>query len=344
MMLFFRNSFLFLFVIGLWGIKPLMAQADADSVIFKNGNYMVGEIKHMDRGVATIETDYSDKDFMVEWKKISEIYTNTFYLMTLTDGRRFNGKLESVSPGTVLIITAEGSHQTYLDDIVYLKSVNQNFWSRFSASFDIGFNLTKANNLRQLNTSGSFTYWADMWSLGLATSAIYSRQTDVAPTERMDGSLNFHYFLPKDWYLPVTISFLSNTEQELDARINSQIGYGKYALHTNRAYWGFSGGFAYNNEKYTNETSHKNSMEAYLGSELNLYDIGDLSLLTNINVYPGLTEWGRLRFDYYLQTKYDLPLDFYIKFSTTINFDNKPVEGTPKTDYVFQLGFGWEWN
>jgi len=34
-----------------------------DSLIFKNGNSIKGEIKGMNRGVLTIETDYSKNDY-----------------------------------------------------------------------------------------------------------------------------------------------------------------------------------------------------------------------------------------------------------------------------------------
>ncbi|MFN2128683.1 MAG: DUF481 domain-containing protein, partial [Anaerolineales bacterium] len=66
-------------------------------------------------------------------------------------------------------------------------------------------------------------------------------------------------------------------------------------------------------------------------------------LLTNIMVYPGITEKGRWRSDFNLDTKYDLPYDFYIKVSLTINYDNRPAEGASETDYVVQTGLGWEW-
>jgi len=315
-----------------------------DSLIFTNGNVMVGEIKEMKQGVITVKTEYSDKDFNIDWKYVSEIYTNTYFLLTLTGGQRYNGKLESVGPQTIWIITATGTVQTYLDAIVYLKSVKENFWSRLSASIDIGFNLAKANNLRQLNTSGSFSYWADRWLAGLQSSSLFSRQTDVEPTQRTDASLNFNFFLPRDWYIPVSVDFLSNSEQQLDLRITGNVGYGKYVLHTNRAYWGFSGGIAFNNEKFYNDVTHHNSLEGYLGTELNLCDMGDLNLLTKIKAYPSLTDWGRWRFDFSIDTKYDLPLEFYIKFNNTINFDSHPTEGASKMDYVFTVGFGWEWN
>ena len=45
--------------------------AQTDTLIFKNGNMVVGEIKSMSRGVIQIETDYSDSDFMIEWEKVN---------------------------------------------------------------------------------------------------------------------------------------------------------------------------------------------------------------------------------------------------------------------------------
>ena len=46
----------------------------------------------MDRGVVTIETDYSKDDFRVEYSGISRIKTSTFYIITLADGTRLNGQ------------------------------------------------------------------------------------------------------------------------------------------------------------------------------------------------------------------------------------------------------------
>ena len=69
-------------------------------------------------------------------------------------------------------------------------------------------------------------------------------------------------------------------------------------------------GGAYNNEEFTpvfnpelnrdTLTPSRQSFEAFIGTELNLYDIGDLSLLTNITVYPSVVspeevEDGRVR-------------------------------------------------
>jgi len=52
---------------------------------------------------------------------------------------------------------------------------------------------------------------------------------------------------------------------------------------------------------------------------------------------------GRFRLDFKFDLKYELPLDFYIKTGTTINYDNQPVADAGTLDYVIQTGIGWEW-
>lgn len=47
------------------GVQRVCAQLD--TLAFKNGDKMVGEIKSLDRGVAVVSTDYSDTDFKISW-------------------------------------------------------------------------------------------------------------------------------------------------------------------------------------------------------------------------------------------------------------------------------------
>src|SRR5690349_812393 len=129
------------------------ASAQHDSLLLKNGNTIVGEIKSMDKGVLIIETDYSKNDFSIEWSGIKEIYTTSTFLITLTDGRRFDGSLQSAAGGGKIIISdaSVGKTEVIPDDIVFLKGVKSKFWSRFSGNIDVGLSFTKANNLTQFN-------------------------------------------------------------------------------------------------------------------------------------------------------------------------------------------------
>lgn len=320
--------------------------AQTDSLIFKTGTYMIGEAKTMDRNVLTFKTKYSDSDFKIEWDGIAEIYTDTYFLITLTNGSRYNGTLKSTEPGNISIITDEGREVfTPHNDIVWLDDKDKGFWSQLYFSIDIGLDLTKANNLSQFSASSTLGYVAERWSIDSYFNTLTSTQDDVNDIRRTDGGIGYKYFLPRDWYPLVSFDALSNTEQNLDLRTSWRLGMGKYVLHTNSAYWGFSLGANNNNERFSDEGSSQNSWEGFMGTELNLFNIGDLSLSTKLTAFPSLSDSGRWRADFSFDTKYEMPFDddFYIKLSTSVNYDNKPAENGSELDYVFHTGFGWEW-
>jgi hypothetical protein len=86
---------------------------------------------------------------------------------------------------------------------------------------------------------------------------------------------------------------------------------------------------------------NRSDVEANIGTELNMFDMGDLNLLTTLSVYKSINEGNRKRADFKFDIKYDLPLDFFIKLGYTLNYDSQPVEGASNNDYVFQTTFGW---
>ena len=66
---------------------PNLIFAQADSLIMKNGDVIVGEFKDMDRGVLGIETDYSDSDFKIEWLSLLYVKYNIKRTRCLTRSR-----------------------------------------------------------------------------------------------------------------------------------------------------------------------------------------------------------------------------------------------------------------
>jgi hypothetical protein len=330
-------------LIGYCLLLGIISQAQ-DSLVLKNGNIVVGEIKSLDKGVLTIETSYSENDFTIKWTEIREIFSKSQFLITLANGTRVNGTFVSVEGGKKIAITnvEQVKSETTIEEIVYLKGLKSDFWSRAYASVDLGLSFTKANNLRQYNVRSKLGYLANKWQVDVFYDDTRSNQDSVAETKRTEGGIAGKYFLQRDWYLATSINLLSNTEQAIKLRTTGKVGGGRYLMHTNKQYWGLGAGLSFNNESFTNGTESRNSLEGYFGSELNLFDIGDLSLFNNIFVYPSLTESGRWRTDIKLDIKYDLPLDFYIKTGVTLNYDNRPAIKGKETDYVLVFSVGWE--
>ena len=319
--------------------------AQTDTLIFKNGNIVVGEIKNMSRGVIQIETDYSDSDFLIEWEKVTELYSQQRFIISLDNGERLNGKINTdPSEKSKLILDWDGALQRVDNyDVVYIKPLEDKFIDRLNASIDLGISITKANNLRQLTTRSYLGYFTDNWSADASLDAVRSSQDSIANTKRTDASISFYYFLGKNWFALVSSAFLQNDEQKLELRATPKTGIGNYIIQTNELYLSIYVGAAWNNETYTDPTiPDRSDGEANIGTELNMFDMGDLGLLTGLSVYKSIKKGDRTRADFKFDIKYDLPLDFYIKLGYTLNYDSQPVEGAAENDYVIQTTFGWE--
>jgi len=317
----------------------------SDTLVLKNNDIIVGEIKTMNKGILQIETDYSKEDFKLEWKHVKNISSDRIYIINLSNGNLLNGKIVKIeTPGKCEITNIETQTKSIVDlaDIVRIKPVDESFWGRLDASFDAGIKLTKAQSLQQFTINVNLGYTAKKWYGNATYKQIQSIQDDSDPIRRIDTDVSYIHLLPKDYFIPLSVVTLKNTEQDIDLRVVSKAGYGKYLIHSNKKYWGIASGLSFNHERFTGTATPNKSLELFLGSDLNLYDIGDFSIQSKVNFFPSLTESKRIRADFSVDTKYDLPLDFFIKLSFVYNYDNKPKQGASKDDYVFQTTFGWK--
>jgi len=331
----------------------LNLKSQNDTLIFENGNVVVGEVKEMMKGVLRIETDYSDSDFQVEWEKIREIYSDQLYTLSLIDKSIWTrAKLSSPKPGELRIDALEGFRNVSFRDVVYIRELHNTFISKLSTSVDIGYSITKANNLRQYTARASLRYKEERWILRGIYDQVESTQNDVDKIRRTEVGISSYFSLRKGVFLGAGLNFLSNTEQRLKLRTTATLGAGYYLAISNSLYWTMFAGAALNSESFNNDdfiededsqfTPNRESAEAVIGTDLNLYDIGDLNLMTQVYWFPSFTEKERNRFNVRFDLKYDLPLDFYVRTGITYNYDSQPANGASRSDYVWQSGFGWE--
>ena len=336
------------FTVTLFAASSLRAQND--SLILNNGDEIVGEIKSMNKGVVTIETDYSDSDFKIEWEKIVKLTSNQTYTLALVDKTVLtNAKVASTGDGKLTVSDEYTTREVDINDIVYFRQLDDTFLSKLSASVDVGYSLTKASNLQQYNASVSLGYQSDQWTYGASYRQVRSSQDDVEPIRRVDGDVSADYMMRNGIFYGASVNFLSNTEQNLVLRTTGVLGGGYYFVRTNTWFWNGFIGAAINNEDFeegldsTGESSDRESLEGVLGTELNVYDVGDIDIVTSVYWFPSFTEAGRHRMDYRLDVSYEVFDDFFIKAGLTLNYDNQPAPGASQTDYVVLTGFGWEW-
>lgn len=316
-----------------------------DTIKVKNGNVLYGEIKKLRAGVLTMETPYSDSDFTIEFSSVTEIKIQKMCFFVVTGGRRLTGYIKSESPNVFTFTDAAGNTETIpIQDLVILDELDSRFWKRISGNIDVSYNLTKANNASQFTVGGGLNYRGPKWISSFDISSLESRQDNVDNISRTDIKADIQRILPRNWYLLANYTYLSNTEQALEARNSIRAGAGRFLVLSNRLSWGLNAGFNFNFENFSDDTPDRESSELYLGSTFDMFDFKDWRLKTNINVFPSLSESGRWRVDYTLDIKWDLPLDFYIKTNFQFNYDNRAAVAGSEFDYIWTSGVGWSFN
>lgn len=323
-------------------LMSLAVFSQQDTLVLSNGDQLIGEIKKMERGVLTFKTPYSSSDLKVKWKKVKTIKSDENFLITVADGERHKTEgIEARSTDSSPPVTDKQVFVT--DDIVFIKPVKDGFVSRLNTSISFGYNFTKASNLSQLTLAGTLGYTSDYYSIGTAFNTVRSSQDEVDEIQRTYGELSFNYFLKGDNFLIFQSEYLSNSEQKLKLRMTNKLGFGRYFIHSNQMYLAGAAGVAWNNERYDKALDEdRNSGEAYVALQVNFFDFNDFSLVSGVTAYPSLTEKKRIRTDFKLDLKYDLPLDLFVKLGFSYNYDNKPVEGASYDDYVIRTTLGWE--
>jgi len=316
-----------------------------DTLKLKNKDILVGLVESYKFGVLVFSTNYSDSDFKIEFDKITSIYVHKKCIITLTKNRRRFGKVRTIKPGLITIETNKNLVEIFkISEIIAFQEVSEDRRKRFSGSLDFGYDFTKAQGKKQTTLNGTIGYVGELWVTNSSLNILNSQQDDVEDIKRTDAKADIRKLISKTWYLIGELTFLSNTEQALTGRYTPNLGMGKLLASTPKLYLGISTGIAYNFETYVDETLNKQSTETFINAILNMYNFKDISLSTDVKVSPTISKFGRIRVDYNLTLKYDLPYDFYIKTAFTSNYDNQPAIEGNQYDYIFSSGFGWEFN
>ncbi len=314
-----------------------------DTLVSTDNTILVGEIKEMDKGVISIETDFSDSDFKISWLKVKEIKSERNFRFILSNQKRYYGTISMEGDKIAIHDTEKGNIVITTEELVYIKQVDEgSVLDLINLSMDLGYSFTNANNLEQINGNINVDYYTNIWGISGFFNTVQSRQDDVSPVKRNEGGFGAKIFAKYGLFVTADANFYSNNEQNMDLRSNYSASFGKYFIKTNRIYFNTSIGIAYLMENYADTLSDRESYEGKISLEYNMFDVGDLNLYSKIDLFPSFTENGRLRTLFSFNAKYDLPRDFYIKAGLNYNYDNKPAEGVDPNDYVYTFGIGWE--
>lgn len=323
--------------------QAALAHIKSDVITLYNGDRVTGEIKSLYGGLIEHKTD-SMGTIKIEWQEVASVESRFHYEVRTSDGQRFFGSLGKADlPGTLRLDSGEGVQDFEWLQVVELRPVEDTLLSRVEIYLSAGYSYTKASSVAETTLNTNISYE------DARTRNTLSGRTIITDTDDEDTSSN-RYELSRyiwrdrsDFFRSVTGSYEDNDELELDHRISLGTGLGRYFLDTHRMRFLGGTGLQVTSEKPTGADRDEN-IELFINTQFAMwrFTTPELDLNLGFNLYPSITEWGRVRSDTDLRLRWELLEDLFFDITAWATSDNE-AESDNKVDYGVTTGIGWEW-
>ena len=320
---------------------PLWAQK-VDTVYLTNGDRIRGEVKKLERG----ELEYKTDDLgtvSIKWDKIAEIASPRFFEVETQAGVRRFGNLERAGLGGFLVVRGVSADTLPLSFVVLITPINASFLSRLDGFLSLGYSLTRADNQHEFTLQGEVRYRGRDVSTRLQGTS-YFRSRSEGQTSRNDASFSVQRLLPKRWAVWVIGQGQQNDELELDFRTLLGGGPAHEVVRTNSMDFTAFAGAAATREQYATSDTATYSGEVVIGGSFAAFrhSFPKLDFSSDLQVYPSISDWGRVRLDYRLRLSYEVLRDFTVGLSGFYTRDSRPPDpSTPRDDYALSTTVGW---
>ena len=342
---FARMTLLFLFI-----SSACLARAKKDIIQFTNGDRITCEIIKLEKGYLYVKLDYVDGTVAMDWSKITKVESAQEFVVADKAGRRYTGSLETTNQGNEpkelqVQVTGPSSGEVVPGkEVVEIDRTDRTFWQNLHGGLSTGLNFSKEQSRTQYNFQANALFQRAKWSTSGNYQSTFSGGGDISDL-RNDLSLNITRQLrsPRNFYLGLA-EFLQSDQQQLRLRTTLGGALGHVFSTTNNSFATGYGGVVYNREHYSaNSTAGQtgDSAELVFGTQLNFFRFKTTNILATANVYPSMTDLGRVRFDLNTSLKLRIAKDLYWQFGYYLNVDSHPPQSLPKTDYGSTSSLGW---
>jgi hypothetical protein len=315
-----------------------------DVVIMKNGDHVTGEIKRLEVGILVLKTD-DIETISIKWDKVESVQTKNFYEIELQDGRVYYGSIWPAKIENALIIkgvTAE--NRLFMSYIVKITRIKESFWDILSGYVKLGASFTKASGVGQFSFGFNGNYRTKIFYAELTANSVITTTNKEQTSRKQDIFLNYQRFLEKRWFWAGTVGAEENTELGIQLRTSVGGGAGNYFLQSNINWLYGLAGLTINREWYIDSTEAIYNIEGLITGQylLFIYDHPKVSLQSTMNIFPSITNFGRIRSNLDVNLDWEIFLDFYWVLSFYFNYDNKPTGNASQSDYRAETSIKYE--
>ena len=306
-----------------------------DQVFLKNGNMITGEIKNMKFAKLSYDVD-GPGTISIKWEHIVKISSNKTFQVTMQNGDVLITRLDSVFFDQPAIT---------LDSIIEIVRINDKFLQRLDGSINLGFNYAKSNSDLQFNFNSSITYRKPKAELNFKISSVITDNATDTMTKKQDATFDFYRKLDNRFYLNVLLGWQQNTELGLENRFILPVVGGKILLNNNHQRLLTGAGLSANLEQSSGSSNYSTSLEGMLIISFKefQYSTPKISIDARVAIFPGISDWGRVRMGFNLNSKIEIFKDFNVGLNFYDDYDSRPPDGAlSKNDFGINFTIGYE--
>jgi putative salt-induced outer membrane protein YdiY len=327
--------------------EPALAQLDdsgqyTDRIHLKNGDVITGNMKELDRGKLRFKTRTMDTVY-INWVDIESIDSDKYLRIEEADGTFHYGTISASDLTDELTVQDRG--QDVQVPILAVSSVQpirvqDTFWRRIEGDISAGIDFKTASDILLINLASNLRFREEKYELGMSANWNETSRTEDNNSSRADFALNYTRFRRNRWFWRGSTGFERNEELGLDLRTTVAGTVGRYLIQKPTVRLELNAGLGGNYEERQDGTT--TSAEGVIRSSLEVFKhtLPITRLSANVNVFPGITESGRVRVNTDVTLRNEIVRSVFWDLTFFSNYDNRPPEGASSEDYGIVTSIG----
>ena len=347
-----RHATLVLLVVAsLFVATSAYAKRKDDTVVMLNDDRFTGEIKKLDHGILYFKSSYMLEPVQLDWTQVDRLESKDSFFIELQNGKRYIGQIAKISHKektnqTVQLGIEGGTLRVAQSDIISVQQSEGNFWNQLNGSIDYGLSYASGNSTLSSSLAADVNYQHTKNYVELATSSQFSRQSNGPSTNRFTFDAEYFRFLSRQWFYGGLLDLLKSDQQDLNLRTTIGGAFGRTVIRTDRTSFRLFAGTVFSRERYfpqASMTPMQQNAEGLLGANFYTFRFKVLDIRSSLQIYPSLTDAGRVRISSDSSLHIELIKDFYWDFHLYENFDSRPAAvHAPRNDLGITTGLGWK--